>query len=371
MRGYEPVRLGGAHRRDAGDTREARLQTITIAGEVRRTTRNLFALSTATLIALLGVLVLFQRDFYNALFGPFAMDPKELAALKGAGEGLKELVTVTGTKPAVGTGMEQIERRVDKYTRKVKSERVVGRYVVLFTGQRLLLVKAGTGEPAARYTGVLVPIPRDLKSRLVDNFESRRAGMRGVFLPFMLDAQQPFRAQALGGLGLVLGLMVLAGWGLRTAVRRSGDPGTHPIMKSLAEHGAVETVAAAIDAELAEPQVLTIDRITLTRGWLVRRSPFGLVLLPFKDLIWAYKKVTQHSVNFIPTGKTYSLVACTRNLKARALQVRSAPAVDRLLEGMRARAPWAIYGYSDELVKLWRSNAGEMVRAVDMRRLGA
>src|SRR6266542_3252040 len=52
-------------------------------------------------------------------------------------------------------------------------------------------------------------------------------------------------------------------------------------------------------------------------GWrmgnkfLVRSTFFTFNVLRFHDVLWGYKKITRHSINFIPTGKTYeAIVAC-------------------------------------------------------------
>src|SRR5206468_2968555 len=74
----------------------------------------------------------------------------------------------------------------------------------------------------------------------------------------------------------------------------------------------------------------------------------GIVfLLLFLDVLWAYKKITKHSVNFIPTGKTYeAIIQC---YGGNATIPGKEKNVHELLEYVQQRAPWAIYGYSDDL----------------------
>src|SRR5438034_340683 len=53
------------------------------------------------------------------------------------------------------------------------------------------------------------------------------------------------------------------------------------------------------------------DGWVVTDQFLLRSTFFSFDVLRLSDLLWAYKKVTKHSVNFIPTGKTYDAVlAC-------------------------------------------------------------
>ena len=84
------------------------------------------------------------------------------------------------------------------------------------------------------------------------------------------------------------------------------------------------------------------------------------------DLLWAYKKVTKHSVNFIPTGKTYSgILVCyggTAEVTGREANV------DALLTYAAERAPWAALGYSDDRNKLFKQKPQDFCAAVEQRK---
>jgi hypothetical protein len=71
------------------------------------------------------------------------------------------------------------------------------------------------------------------------------------------------------------------------------------------------------------------------------------------EIIWIYKKRTKHSVNFIPTGTTYSLVL--RDTRGKTAEM-SAPEqnIDAYLVSLREQAPWVIFGYNGELEKLYK-----------------
>ena len=48
-------------------------------------------------------------------------------------------------------------------------------------------------------------------------------------------------------------------------------------------------------------------------NWLLHPTQFGLQVVAIKELIWAYKHVTKHYTNFIPTGKTFRLQVADRS----------------------------------------------------------
>ena len=86
----------------------------------------------------------------------------------------------------------------------------------------------------------------------------------------------------------------------------------------------------------------------------------------FEDLIWAYKRVTQHRVNFIPTGKSHNAVMVFYG--GSATIAGSQKKVDGLLEAAARKAPWAIFGFSKELEQAFNRDTQQFCGAVEMRR---
>ena len=104
----------------------------------------------------------------------------------------------------------------------------------------------------------------------------------------------------------------------------------------------------------------------MTDKYLIRSAPLAFDLLRLSDLLWAYKKVTKHSVNFIPTGKTYACVlACyggTAEVTGREKDM------DSLLSFAAERAPWAVLGFTDELSQVFRQKTADFCAAVEQRK---
>jgi hypothetical protein len=140
-------------------------------------------------------------------------------------------------------------------------------------------------------------------------------------------------------------------------------------MVSLEKYGSPVTIAAAIDREINGEVSRPTGALFISPSWLLNARFFDLDAKPLVELVWAYKKVTKHSVNFIPTGKTYITVIWDRRRKSMEVSTgRSEQKTHRLLEALAERAPWVLIGYSDELAGDWTTDAAGVISAVDQRR---
>jgi hypothetical protein len=114
------------------------------------------------------------------------------------------------------------------------------------------------------------------------------------------------------------------------------------------------------------PRVLGYD---VSRRWLIKRSLLTFDFVSTADICWVYGKNTKHYINFIPAHTTSSI-----EVKLRSGRTLS----DSLSEGGRSRglallrqlAPWAFFGYSDELKQVWGKDRIDFVHAVDVRIAG-
>ena len=90
-------------------------------------------------------------------------------------------------------------------------------------------------------------------------------------------------------------------------------------------------------------------------------------MVRLEDLAWAYKKVTQHRTNFVPTGKTFEAVLWDRYGNNVEVQLSDAD-VNALLTLVMERVPWCVGGYDPELLKFWNTDRNGFLAAVDARR---
>lgn len=329
-----------------------------IAQQIRRCNRNSLAFFAVTMALLLLAGAASWRYLYNFFRGPFPTDPFQLLTVNDPGTLRQYFVTIPAGEP-INTGGSEEE---DGQTK--------ARFVAVVVGHRFLLVKAPLNEQK-KFTGELTTIPEEVRSKIVAPSEASQEGLQGSFLPVMLDASDSFRTAGFVGLGFGLLLAVIAAMILRTGY--SSDPARHPIALRLQTLGPGMDLAANIDQEMNSGQALKFgSSAVLTPSWLLGPGTFSLKLLRLQDLVWFYKKVTQHRVNFVPTGKTYSVVLWDRSKTTFLIEMgRNQTAGDALLQELVRRAPWAIAGYGADLQKLWVKDYRQVVAAVEERKARA
>jgi len=125
-------------------------------------------------------------------------------------------------------------------------------------------------------------------------------------------------------------------------------------------------VAVVAEREFDSPRHKGRDGWRVGDTYLVRSTLFRFDVLRLQDLLWAYKKVTKHSINFIPTGKTYqAILTCHGGTAAMSGREKR---VDEILAFAQQRVPWAVLGYTAEIAALFKNNAPEFARSVEERR---
>jgi hypothetical protein len=335
------------------------MSTSFVHAVIRRSNRNLLILSVACAVLLVGLAVLNARYLYNFFAGPFSIDRQTLLTTSDPGALQHYWVTVTGDDVA-DTGFQRVSRNTD-----TGSERITASYMALLFDKHVLLVKAQDDQSVTTFTGSLEALPADVRTQIIAAAEREAPALRGAFLPYMLNTDS-FRGGGSVGLGLGIPLFGLCIFGIARALRRAHNPSAHPIMRALGRFGPPDDVAAQLDAELLaqHPQ---IDRLHLTPNWLVQASGSSLTATRIEDVVWAYKKVTQHRVNGVPAGKTYAAQIWDRHGVCITVAGREAM-VNQALETACQRAPWLLAGFSPDLEKAWKSNRAALIAAVDQRR---
>ena len=282
-----------------------------------------------------------HRYVSNFLMGPFIVTGADLDSIKDVSTAPRYFVSVTGSR-AIDTGIQEITSR--KRGGVETSRSVSAIYYVLVVGERLLVVKGSEGTPLT-VEGELTPMSASLQNELFNG--PRMELIRPRFYPYYVD-NGSFRAPgyvALVGLLILAALLVLYA---RPAWRFRQDVSAHPVVKRVAAWGDPVGLAVDMRREAGSP----------------RHKGSGVLRL--SDLLWAYKRVTKHSVNFIPTGKSYAgVLACyggSAEIKAREKKV------DTILAFAAERTPWAIFGFSDELNTLFSKKTPEFCAAVERRK---
>jgi len=155
-------------------------------------------------------------------------------------------------------------------------------------------------------------------------------------------------------------------WNLAMWLRYTRDFATHPIVKQLGGRDGLAMCGPQLEAEM-HGGGMAYGKARLTPSWVMVTQPFGIRIARLDDLAWCYKKVTKHSVYFIPTGKSFELV-----LWPMQASMFTAPGkqeqVDGLLAAIAERAPWVVCGFSSELERGWKKDRKGFIAAVEQRR---
>jgi hypothetical protein len=333
--------------------------------QINRTNRNLLLVSLILIVAVVGYAAAERRYLYNFFAGPFEVSGPQLVTIQQPRSQSRYFVKVKGDDSS-DTGLQEVERETEGGT--VKRETVKAKYSILLLNKHLLIVKSGPNESGTVYTGELSELPSDVRSNIVTPLLKEHPSANQAFLPFMLDTSG-FRDEGYIALALGIPAFALAAWLIAKVMRRRADVSTHPVVQRACIYGSLDNVAQQFDMDL-QGNTIKIGRATITQSWIFLPSRFGLAICHVPDLIWAYKKVTKHYTNFIPSGKTYEIVMYDRFGKPLQMQARQKK-IDAVLTVLAERSPWAVFGYSDDLNKTLRTNWGGFIAAVDQRKAGA
>jgi hypothetical protein len=322
--------------------------------------RRLLA-SAATVLVTFFVAGSNSRYLDNFLNGPYPLGRAELDAITDVTAEPRYYARVSGEK-VIDTGIR--EYTIQTSAGEETSRRETAAYDVLVVdGDRFLFIKRSTEVAMSRSAeGALVPLPDDLEQQFIDN--PNLQGTRERFYSFYVS-DASFRTPGFIAVAVGLGLFALLLWRGFPAWRAFRDPEGHPLAARVAAWGNPLGVAVEAEREYDSPRFKG-GAWRIGEKYLIHSSPFTFDVLRLEDLLWAYKKITKHSVNFIPTGKTYEAVLACYGGTA-TIQSKEAR-VDEMLAFANQRTPWAVMGHSDELATLFAKQTQEFASAVEARR---
>lgn len=342
----------------------AQLRGSFLERQIRRANRNLFLVGLLCVAGVAVYGVAQWRYFYNFFAGPFAATAESLSAIQHPGDQRRYFFRVAGEE-STDTGLQEVEQ--EEGSAPGQNQTVKAEYSALALGDRLLLVKKDLGDKSTVFQGALGEMPEDVRAQIITPLLKDHPEASQAFFPFLLDATN-FRSDGYIGLAICIPVVGLGAWLILLARRRTNHPTEDPIVKSISRYGSLVETAHQFDLEL-KGNTLKFGKAILTTSWVILPNAFGLAVCHVPDLVWAYKKVTKHRTNFIPTGKTYAAILYDRYGKPVQVGAKQ-KSVDEMLTALVGRAPWAIFGYSDELNKALKTNWRGIVATADARRTG-
>jgi hypothetical protein len=323
---------------------------------LRRVGAGILVVAVAT-----GFVVQQRRYFRNFFGGPYSFDAAELNAIDDPSTTTRYFARVKGAE-AIDTGVRAFSVR--KRGGVEISRTTTGSYYLLPVGDHFLLCKSSAGVRDG-YEGELAPIPAELAAEVYSTPET--AAMRDRAYPYYLD-DASFRVPGVVAIVTLLAVIFLLKRLAHPAWKYVNDPSSHPLVtRAKTWPDPIGTVASA-QQEAGAVRYYGGAGWRVTDRFLIQSSFFRFNILRLADLLWAYKKVTQHSVNFIPTRKTYETVlACYGGT---AVIPADAAVAQLILAFAAERAPWAIVGYSDELAAAFKKDSSGFAATVEQRRRG-
>ncbi len=335
---------------------------------VRRSNNFVLRLSAAALCIVVALIAYNYNFIYNFIAGPFEVNNTSLVSAPTLRQFQKYWINISGDE-LLDTGMQYVS------TSKNNVETVEASYLALGLGNRLLLVRM-PGNPASetlspKLTGWLSEISSEENTEVIQKLEQDAPGIKEAFLPFKLETGD-FRATGLVGILVGMALIILSIVGLVIFLRRNSDLESHPILKRLGRFGPLDFVVNRIEAELAAPHTTVataIGKLHLTNTWLVYPSLTNVLATRFEDVAWVYKHVFKTRHYFFIVTKTISAMVWDRSgariqIAAGSKEQRA----DEMLQAILQRAPWAVAGYSDDLLRAWNQDRPNFLAAVDQRK---
>jgi len=315
-------------------------------------------------VALAGGLLLATSDrryIDNFLHGPYTLGAAELDAIADVETTPRYYARVSGSR-VIDTGLREYSVKTNAGVETSRSES--GGYYALVVGDKFLIFKTGGAADASKVVeGRLMPWPSELESEMFGSKEMQ--ALRSRFYSFYVQ-NGSFHVV---GYWVIVGALVFVGlllWKGRPAWRHWRDPSSHPLVARTQPWGDPLGVAVEAERDFEAPQLKGGNGWRVGNKYLVASTFFGFDVLRLQDLLWGYKKVTKHSINFIPTGKTYeAILAC---YGGSAVITGKEQHVNDILAFAGQRAPWAVFGYSQELATHFNKQTQDFAAAVEQRR---
>ena len=336
---------------------------------IKRTNRNLMIVSLLIFIVVVITVSFSANYLYNVFLGPFDIDTNTLTSITNTDSLQKYYVTVNA-EDSLETGLSYVRETIDERTKKVKSTSYDSDYLLLLVGEKALVAKVPYGtKPGKIFSGALAELPSDVEYELTQIAKEQGIAdqdFKNRLLPVMLDVND-FKTAGYVEVTILLILLLIVLFCVISFMKSSTDMYRHSIFKKLALYGEVEAVENEINNAFSSPNTKIIGKVTVAGPWISIKKAFSTQFVKSDDVLWIYKKITKHSYNFIPTGKSYELLVYFRNKSVSVVKMKEKH-VDSAIDSIYQVAPWVVVGYSDDINSIWKKQFDTFVSEVESRK---
>lgn len=341
------------------------MQDDYINSQLRRSTRNLLIFSALPLVVVLLLGFQNRRFLTSLLKGTRPMSTSELLNVHDGEDLVRYNVSVSGDQ-LIPTTLQKVRQTKSSSSGQVTRTDVEQRFSVLQIGDKYLLVSSQDPLSSTFLTGGLVNIPLEIREHVLAPIEKKRAISAEAFLPVMLNTTE-FTNGAWVGPVFGLSLGILGTVGIIVAMRWSANPAQNPIAKQLRKYGEFNIIRGRIDSEVRMEESFKGSGVLVTSSWFLAPSAFTLRVRPLGEIAWAYQLTTKHSVNFVPTGKSYQAKIWDRQGRLISIKAKES-VVQALLTRIGQKAPWVVLGFNAPLENLYKKQRAQFLAAVDERK---
>lgn len=336
------------------------LYTSLIKSQIKRATKNLFVLNFILLIISIVISVCYWSEFHNKILGPKEVKVGEISNLKISGLTARNYVKVSPEKKA-STGLQYVESEYDSNNQE-KSKTVKTVYYVLRDGQDLIFTAVPKNNvDVSSYTGWVRKMTDEEKSHLDEAAIKLKASGDFTVSEYILDADDFSSAYFWY---FVCGMIAIFNiFNICKCIKYTNCPEQHKIYKNLMKYGNPDEVINSIEEELPNDSFSNNKKIYLLKSWILSSKRFSFDVYKIDDIVWAYKKVTNHTINFMPAGKTHELILHLYNKSQCSIGLKENQA-DSILTSIMQMYPWIIVGFNDEINREWKSNSSQFINYV-------
>lgn len=111
-----------------------------------------------------------------------------------------------------------------------------------------------------------------------------------------------------------------------------------------------------------------VEGIRVSPEFFMAVNGASVLFTETQNVIWVYQHVVKHSVNYIPTGKTYSIMVMKADGTKMQIGMKSQKKAEQALEYISRALPFLFYGYDDQLMAAYNQNRQSMIQAVADKR---